>query len=139
MTSWTQPLSTPVENRHPAKTVVAAILYASVLGTSRLLPRGHAIFTRKMAAKLILSHILQTYYSSTRRLQVYYAPLTFCVKLNRLPAGNRPENTVFVCCFKLNFYVFVEDTTVDIVHVIYKVFCSSKTIQASGRKLSLEC
>ena len=34
----------------------------------------------------------------------------------------------------------VEDTMVDIMHnIISKVFCSSETIQASGRKLSLEC
>ena len=47
------------------------------------------------------------------------APLTFCVKINGLPAGNQPENTVFVCCFKLNFYVFVEDTRVDIKCMLF--------------------
>ena len=39
---------------HRTETVVAAILYASVLRTSHLLVRDHAIFTRKMAAELIL-------------------------------------------------------------------------------------
>ena len=45
---------------------------------------------------------------------------------------------VFVCCFKLNFYVFIEDTTVDIMHVISKVFCSSETIQVESSPWSVE-
>ena len=39
---------------HRTKTVVTAILYASVLGMSCLLARDHAIFTCKIVAKLIL-------------------------------------------------------------------------------------
>ena len=39
---------------HRTKTVVAAILYAPVLGTSCLLARDHAIVTRKIAAEWIL-------------------------------------------------------------------------------------
>ena len=49
-------LPAPTDNRisYRAKTVVATILYASVLGTSRLLARDHAISTCKMATELIL-------------------------------------------------------------------------------------
>ena len=53
-------------------TVVAVILYASVLGTSHLLARVHAIFTHKMAAELILiahfTHVILVYSTIIRLL-----------------------------------------------------------------------
>ena len=52
--------------------IVAAILYASVLGTSHLLARVHAIFTRKMAVELILiahfTHVILVYSTIIRLL-----------------------------------------------------------------------
>ena len=66
---------------HRTKTIVAAILYMSILGTSPLLARDHAIFTRKIAAELILiTHFTNLILSTKshvkdKRGKVYVAPI----------------------------------------------------------------